>query len=545
MSLYGSIIARHHILPQLLFNMDETPMTLTDQYKYSELMMVDGQQPSAITPERMANVTVLLTIPAVGTRLPTVLLWPAKTIPKELNELRAYDILVLPSEIGWQTIASFQFIMKTIIIPAIINKRRFLNCETEMALLVLDSHSSRLTSEVWRECAAQNIIAVTIPSHTSHFLQPLDCGPNGTMKKVCFYEMIHALNPPPEGVSVSQLLATPASPRSPSKFMSPQTKPTDTTSMCKSQASPTYILAWQRTKEWIDRLSELRTSRISFHPCLSQQSPVNQTQSTLTPTLQKHTVSPVEIPSLSPAVTEKTVDDVRAPDPVLRIRGGNKPQRKNRKAGIDDNYQPPADEKSDACLKRSLFVYAFPIALDRATDKASVQAAWRNSGLYPINSTLVQTHLHPGPAYHVSCRDLPLIAGRVLTDSSVIESIETLEKKREQKKAEETRSKKTTELIQTTSRSRRTKALEELAQSMETGPSASFWMPRLSKVITDASISTQESALASASTEASTDTFIEPGPILTTELRDEPDIVILPAFDNSTSEDVMNNQTMD
>ena len=437
MSLYGSIIGRHHILPQLLFNMDETPMTLTDQYKYSELMMVDGQQPAAITPERMANVTVLLTIPAVGTRLPTVILWPAKTVPKELTELRAYDILVFPNEIGWQTISSFQFIMKTIIIPAIINKRTFLNLEMETALLVLDSHSSRLTSEVWKECAAHNIIAITIPSHTSHFLQPLDCGPNGTMKKVCFYEMIHALNPPSEGVSVSELLVTPKSPRSSSKFMTYQKKPTLTPSMPKSTATPAYILAWQRTKQWINRLSELRLSRLSFHPGLSQQPPVTYAHSALTPTLQQPTLNPLEKQPLPSTIPENTANDVTVSNSVLRIHGGYKPLRKSSEYGIDDDYQPPAEEKSDASLKRSLFVHAFPIALDRATNKASVQAAWRNSGLYPINSTLVQTHLHPGPAYHVPSRDLPLISGRIITESSVIESILTLEKKRDQKKAEE------------------------------------------------------------------------------------------------------------
>ena len=85
MSLYGSIVVKQHILPQLLFNLDETPMTFTDQYKYSEIMMEDGQLPAAVIPERMANVTILLTIPAVGTRLPTVILWPAKTVPEELQ----------------------------------------------------------------------------------------------------------------------------------------------------------------------------------------------------------------------------------------------------------------------------------------------------------------------------------------------------------------------------------------------------------------------------------------------------------------------------
>ena len=98
--MYSTIIGKNRILPQLLYNLDETPLTRTDQYKYSELMLTGGQQPAAITPERMSNVTVLLTIPAIGAKLPTVILWPAKTVPAELAELRAYDILVLPNEGG-------------------------------------------------------------------------------------------------------------------------------------------------------------------------------------------------------------------------------------------------------------------------------------------------------------------------------------------------------------------------------------------------------------------------------------------------------------
>ena len=141
--------------------------------------------------------------------------------------------------------------------------------------------------------------------------------------------------------------------------------------------------------------------------------------------------------------------------------------------------------------------------------------------MYPINSSLVQTHLHPGPAYHVRSRNLPLLSGRILTPFSVIESILKLEKKRDQKKAEEIRSKKTTEYRQ--------HSVPISWLSLWRQVRASFWMPRFSKVID--SISTVQIALASSSTRAPTDLLIEPGFILKTALRDEPDIVILPAFD--------------
>ena len=403
--MYSTIIGKNRILPQLLYNLDETPLTRTDQYKYSELMLTGGQQPAAITPERMSNVTVLLTIPAIGAKLPTVILWPAKTVPAELAELRAYDILVLPNEGGWQTLTSFEFIMRKIIIPAIVNKRKFLNYQTEKALLVLDSHSSRFNSQVWKDCAANNIIALTIPSHTSHFLQPLDCGPNGVMKKVCFYEMIHALNPPSEGLSVPALL-TPISPRTKTKFISSQPKTVDLHSMSTRKASPPYILAWQQTKDWINRLSQIRASRLTFHPQLIQHQQLTISQNT--PSLQS-------IQPESTIITPTQLEEGSSGS-VLRIRGGS---RDHQEGSPGEDYQPPAEEKTDASRKRSLFAHAFPIALDKATNKASIQAAWRNSGLYPINSALVGTHLHPGPAYPTPDRNLPLIAGRVLTDPSV------------------------------------------------------------------------------------------------------------------------------
>ena len=531
MSLYSTIVGKNHILPQLLYNLDETPMTLTDQYKYSELMLIGGQPPAAITPERMSNVTVLLTIPAIGAKLPTVILWPSKTVPQELAELRAYDILVLPNEGGWQTITSFEFIMRKIIIPAIVNKRKFLNYENEKALLVLDSHSSRFNSQVWKDCAANNIIALTIPSHTSHFLQPLDCGPNGVMKKVCFYEMIHALNPPAEGISVPALL-TPISPHTKTKFISSQPKTADIHSVSPRKASLPYILAWQQTKDWINRLSQIRASRLTFHPQLIQHQQLTVTQST--PSLQS-------IPTETTIFTDTQLEEDTSSS-VLRIRGGC---RGYRKGSPDEDYQPPAEEKTDASRKRSLFAHAFPIALDKATNKSSIQAAWRNSGLYPINSALVGTHLHHGPAYPTPDRNWPLIAGRVLTDPQIIESIAALEKKRAQKKSDQQHAKTEAERILTTSSSRRAKALDELEQSMQTGPSASFWMPHFSKVIAEASRLTTETALTSLSSETYADSFNDPSPLHKAELRDDPEIVILPTFDNTPSEEMMNSQTLD
>ena len=52
----------------------------------------------------------------------------------------------------------------------------------EPALLFLDGHSSRSSLVALEWLVLNNVIAVTIPAHTSHVLQPMDTGVNGVFK---------------------------------------------------------------------------------------------------------------------------------------------------------------------------------------------------------------------------------------------------------------------------------------------------------------------------------------------------------------------------
>eukprot|EP00301_Raphidiophrys_heterophryoidea_P004091 c11808_g1_i1.p1 GENE.c11808_g1_i1~~c11808_g1_i1.p1 ORF type:complete len:160 (+),score=22.33 c11808_g1_i1:811-1290(+) len=49
-------------------------------------------------------------------------------------------------------------------------------------LLWLDGHGSRATPDVCRALQAAHVTCVVIPGHTSHILQPLDCGVNAAFK---------------------------------------------------------------------------------------------------------------------------------------------------------------------------------------------------------------------------------------------------------------------------------------------------------------------------------------------------------------------------
>jgi hypothetical protein len=49
-------------------------------------------------------------------------------------------------------------------------------CGDEYRLLILDGHSSHITTQVIRFCVASKIIPLCLPPHTTHHLQPLDVG---------------------------------------------------------------------------------------------------------------------------------------------------------------------------------------------------------------------------------------------------------------------------------------------------------------------------------------------------------------------------------
>jgi hypothetical protein len=49
-------------------------------------------------------------------------------------------------------------------------------------LIITDNHKSRLNRQLMEYSSKNNIDFLTIPPHTSHIIQPLDRGVNGTFK---------------------------------------------------------------------------------------------------------------------------------------------------------------------------------------------------------------------------------------------------------------------------------------------------------------------------------------------------------------------------
>ena len=63
-------------------------------------------------------------------------------------------------------------------------------------LLVLDGHSSRLSTSFISTCRKNNIIVLVLPAHTSSVMQALDCSPNGVLKATFAKESALRVNMP-------------------------------------------------------------------------------------------------------------------------------------------------------------------------------------------------------------------------------------------------------------------------------------------------------------------------------------------------------------
>ena len=133
------------------------------------------------------HMTLILAISADGIPLPrpTVIL-PLSTMPA-LSDAVMNSFDFSGSDTGWITIPIWSSWILTVFIPYVNAKRAsmktyFTSPQYGRALLFLDSHASRLDEYTHKMLGENGIVVVTIPSHSSHILQPLDCGINNAFK---------------------------------------------------------------------------------------------------------------------------------------------------------------------------------------------------------------------------------------------------------------------------------------------------------------------------------------------------------------------------
>ena len=148
------------------------------------------------------------------------------------------------------------------------------NTSKEYILLILDSHSSRFSSTIIRQCIQKKIILLTIPSHTSTKLQPLDLGPNGLFKHVLFNLFVESLNKQPDLAEELGSVVFPhvLSPKRQQSFQKQSTNPSPSTTE-KSSSNSSLTTNKLENVRWLTLKSNLNAEMIArsrarafYHP---------------------------------------------------------------------------------------------------------------------------------------------------------------------------------------------------------------------------------------------------------------------------------------
>ena len=169
--------------PAFIFNMDETMVSLSSRHKIRAIVPKEWKSAPSLTPDdRMKHITFIMCVSADGKHIPTTAILPElKSLPMGLNSI-VDDIAWTSSPSGWINDDIYYKWVDSIFIPFLKIKRVLYDAPDAPALLWMDGHGSRSDQRAVSALQTAGVATVIIPAHTSHILQPLDCGVNRALK---------------------------------------------------------------------------------------------------------------------------------------------------------------------------------------------------------------------------------------------------------------------------------------------------------------------------------------------------------------------------
>ncbi|KKA22460.1 Transposase [Rasamsonia emersonii CBS 393.64] len=172
---------QYGILDEDIFNFDETgfAMGVIATTKVVSRSNMPGK-PHLIQPGNREWVTTIECINSSGWSLPSCIIFKGKVhIEGWFDEgLLPSDWRIEISQNGWTTDEIGLRWLQKVFIPSTSSRT-----VGRYRLLVLDGHGSHLTPAFDKACSDNNIIAICMPPHSSHLLQPLDVGCFGPLKR--------------------------------------------------------------------------------------------------------------------------------------------------------------------------------------------------------------------------------------------------------------------------------------------------------------------------------------------------------------------------
>jgi hypothetical protein len=155
--------------------MDETMLAVKSR---RVKVLVPSDLKCAVVPARVRetkHITLVMCISADGLVLKPTAILPLKHFPMELEPIG--DVFCWSgSSTGWINDDIYLSWIQDVFPPYLRRKREHYNLENDPALLWLDGHITRASPAAQQLLTENNVWCATIPGHTSHILQPLDCG---------------------------------------------------------------------------------------------------------------------------------------------------------------------------------------------------------------------------------------------------------------------------------------------------------------------------------------------------------------------------------
>jgi len=167
---------------KMIFNFDETMLEIDTKLRMKVVVPKELKYPKKVQKAGIdSHITMGLCISADGGHVKPLVILPLSTFPKDCLDI-ADGYFWAGQNSGWMTEEIFQQWVEIVFVPHVNDIRDQHKLWDEPALLYLDGHSSRCSEIAINYLRDNNVVAVTIPSHTSHILQPLDTGVNGEFK---------------------------------------------------------------------------------------------------------------------------------------------------------------------------------------------------------------------------------------------------------------------------------------------------------------------------------------------------------------------------
>ncbi|XP_065662731.1 uncharacterized protein LOC136085358 [Hydra vulgaris] len=181
--LYEGLVQRLDIKdsPRHIWNVDETDVM--NIHKAEEAVAIVGEPAYNLTAlERGETSTVLAALNAFGDIIPPMIIHKGKTVGKGWKDGAPLGAIVKASDSCWINKDLFvefgQLFVNNLQRLGLLNGRPH--------LLIMDNHYSHVFNlEFLNLMKANNIHVFALPSHTTHWLQPLDRVPFGSFKRKC------------------------------------------------------------------------------------------------------------------------------------------------------------------------------------------------------------------------------------------------------------------------------------------------------------------------------------------------------------------------